>query len=101
MHQHLVDDDLEEQRRDEAEQLQEERRDSTSLEQMPIFVDRPINQVMSKRRDQVGQGRPAASSGRGGHPRPLQVRPRVIKEGRDAYGDWTRILSSAALPTNI
>ena len=40
MHQHLVDDDLEEQRRDQPEQLQEERRQQDLAEQAPVFVDR-------------------------------------------------------------
>ena len=40
MHQHLVDDHLEEQRRDQAEQLQEERRDQNFAQEMAIFVDR-------------------------------------------------------------
>src|SRR6266853_6729926 len=40
MHQHLVDDDLEEQRRDQRKQLQEERRQQHLAEQMPVFVDR-------------------------------------------------------------
>ena len=40
MHQHLVDDHLKEQRRDQGEQLQEERRDQHLAQEMPIFVDR-------------------------------------------------------------
>src|SRR5262245_201197 len=40
VHQHLVDDHLEEQRRDEREQLQEERRDQHLAQEMAIFVDR-------------------------------------------------------------
>ena len=41
MHQHLVDDHLEEQRRDQAEQLQEERGEQHLAQEMAIFVDRP------------------------------------------------------------
>ena len=40
VYQHLVDDHLEEQRRDQGEQLQEERRDQHLAQQMSIFVDR-------------------------------------------------------------
>ena len=40
MHEHLVDDDLEEQRRDERKELQEERGDQHFAEQMAVFVDR-------------------------------------------------------------
>ena len=40
MHQHLVDDDLEEQRRDQREELQEERGDQHLGEQAAVFVDR-------------------------------------------------------------
>ena len=40
VHQHLVDDHLEEQRRDQGEQLQEERRDQHLAQEMAIFVDR-------------------------------------------------------------
>ena len=40
MHQHLVDHDLEEQRRDQREQLQEERGDQHLAQQMAVFVDR-------------------------------------------------------------
>src|SRR5262249_45057095 len=40
VHQHLVDDHLEEQRRDEREQLQEERRDQHLAQEIAIFVDR-------------------------------------------------------------
>ena len=40
VYQHLVDDHLEEQRRDQSEQLQEERRDQHFAQEMPIFVDR-------------------------------------------------------------
>ena len=40
MHQHLVDDDLEEQRRDQGEQLQEERGDQHLAQQAAVFVDR-------------------------------------------------------------
>jgi hypothetical protein len=40
VHQHLVDDHLEEQRRDEREQLQEERRDQHLAQEMAIFVNR-------------------------------------------------------------
>ncbi len=40
MHQHLVDDHLEEQRRDQGEQLQEERRDQHFAQEAAIFVDR-------------------------------------------------------------
>ena len=39
MHQHLVDDDLEEQRRNQREQLQKERRDQHLADDMAIFVD--------------------------------------------------------------
>ena len=41
MHQNLVDDHLEEQRRDQSEHLQEERGDQHLAEQMPVFMDRP------------------------------------------------------------
>ena len=41
VHQHLIDDHLEEQRRDERKQLQEERGDQHLAQEMPIFVDRP------------------------------------------------------------
>jgi hypothetical protein len=41
VHQHLVDDDLEEQRRDQAEQLQEERAEQHLAQEVAIFVDRP------------------------------------------------------------
>jgi hypothetical protein len=39
VHQHLVDDHLEEQRRDERKQLQEERRNQDFPQQPPVFVD--------------------------------------------------------------
>ena len=41
MHQHLVDDDLEEQRRHQGEQLQKERCNQHFAQQMPVFMDRP------------------------------------------------------------
>ena len=41
VHQNLVDDHLEEQRRDQSEHLQEERGDQHLAQQMPVFVDRP------------------------------------------------------------
>ena len=40
MHEHLVDDHLEEQRRDEGEELQEERGDQHFAEKAAILVDR-------------------------------------------------------------
>ena len=40
VHQHLVDHHLEEQRRDQREDLQEERRDQHLAEQAPVLVDR-------------------------------------------------------------
>jgi len=50
MHQHLVDHHLEEQRRDQGEQLQEEGSEQHLAEEMAIFVDGAMNQVMSNRR---------------------------------------------------
>ncbi len=40
VYQHLVDDDLKEQRRDQGEQLQEKRGDQHLAQEVPIFVDR-------------------------------------------------------------
>ena len=40
MHEHLVDDDLEEQRRDQRKELEEERRDQHFTQKTAIFVDR-------------------------------------------------------------
>ena len=50
MHQHLIDDDLEEQRRDQAEKLEEEGGDEHFAQQFRYLWIAPINQVMSKRR---------------------------------------------------
>ena len=41
MHEHLVDDDLEEQRRDEGKELKEERDDQHLAEEMAVLVDGP------------------------------------------------------------
>ena len=100
MHQHLVDDDLEEQRRDQREQLQEERGDQHLAEQMAIFVDRAEEPGDVEAARQVRQVRRAASSG---STRPSQTASnssRVISSGRGDAGDCTRTLSSPALPSS-
>ena len=61
VHQHLVDDDLEEQRRDQAEQLQEERGDHHLAQQVTIFMDRP------QKPGDVEPARDIRQSGAAGH----------------------------------
>ena len=97
MHQHLVDDHLEEQRRDQREELQEERRDQHLAQETPIFVDRAQEPGDVEAAGDVATGRPGASSGSGRRPRPRANSSRVIRAGRGVCGDWTRTLSSAAL----
>ena len=99
VYQHLVDDDLEEQRRDQGEQLQEERRDQHLAQKMPIFVDRS---------QKPGDVEPAAMSDNPAR-RVIRISPpsqtarssaRVIKAGGTG-GDCTKTLSSAALATTM
>ncbi len=97
MHQHLVDDDLEEQRRDERKELKEERGDQYLAKQTAIFVDRaqePGDIEAARKIHQPGAPRhqnnatiPDRSSS-----------ARVISAGRGDNGDWTMALSSPALP---
>ncbi len=74
MHQHLVDHDLEEQRRDQREELQEERGDQHFAQQTAVFVDRaqkpgdvePARDVDSPARRVIRTSR---------RPTPLRARP--------------------------
>ena len=74
MHQHLVDDDLEEQRRDEREELQEERGDQHLAEQAAVFVDRAEEPGDVEPAGEIRQAMPAAPSARGGRPRSPRIR---------------------------
>ena len=98
MDQHLVDDDLEEQRRDEREELQEERGDQHLAELLAVFVDRAQKPGDVEPARQIRQARRAASSGRGGRPRPPRTRPWSSIPGAASSGDCTRTLSSPTLP---
>src|SRR5215831_3508713 len=71
---------------------------STSLRRRRYLWIAPINQVMSKRR--VMSDNPARRAIRISPPSQIaRSSARVIKAGRDAIGDCTRTLSSAALAT--
>ena len=59
VHQDLVDDDLEEQRRDQAEELQEERRDQDFAQQAAILVDRAHEPADAEAARDVRQAGPA------------------------------------------
>ena len=59
VYQHLVDDHLEEQRRDQAEQLQEERREEHLAQEISIFVDRSQKPGDVESAGDVRQSRPA------------------------------------------
>ncbi|MET3313044.1 uncharacterized protein with von Willebrand factor type A (vWA) domain [Bradyrhizobium japonicum] len=57
MHEHLVDHDLEEQRRDESEDLEEERRGQHFAKQSAIFVDSTDEPADVKSPGEIRQGR--------------------------------------------
>ena len=73
---------------------------STSLRRCRYLWIAPRNQVMSNRR--VMSDNPARRVIRISPPsQTARSSARVIKAGRDACGDWTRTLSSAALATTM
>ena len=75
VHQHLVDDHLEEQRRDQREELQEERGDEHLAEEASIFVDRPEKPGDAESAVRRRTSRPGGSSGSARRPRPTGARP--------------------------
>ena len=99
MHQYLVDDDLEEQRRDQRKHLQEERCNENLAKEPPVFVLAPRNQVMSNRRDRsTSPARRVINTRRPSHTASNSAR--VIMVGRGESGDWTSALSSLTLPSS-
>ena len=73
MHQHLVDHDLEEQRRDQREQLQEERGDQHLAEQAAVFVDGAQEPGDVEAPDEIGERARGGSSGRAAVPHRLEL----------------------------
>ena len=98
MHQHLVDHHLEEQRRDEREELQEERGDQHLAEQPAILVDRAqepgdvesARQIDSEARRAINTSPPFHTASNSA---------RVITAGAAIDGCCTRTLSSPTLPS--
>ena len=86
VHQHLVDDHLEEQRRDQGEQLQEERGDQHLAQKMAIFVDRSQKPGDVEPAGDVGQSGPAGHQDQPAVP-DRDNSSRVIRAGRGACGD--------------
>ena len=73
---------------------------STSPSRRRYLWIAPRNQVMSKRRDEIGRARRAGSSARAGRPRPPRTRRASSAAGAATSGAWTRTLSSPALPSS-
>ena len=74
--QHLVDDDLEEQRRDERKQLEEERGGEDLAEQIAVFVDgaeEPADVEAARKIRSAPRDRPSAQDGRPRPPRTLRA----------------------------
>jgi hypothetical protein len=76
VHQHLVDDHLEEQRRDQREELQEERGDEHLAEEASIFVDRPEKPGDAESACDVGQAGPAGHQDQPAVPDRQELGPR-------------------------
>ena len=96
MNQNLVDDHLKEQRRNQREQLQEERSDKNFSELMAVFVYRTQEPVTSNRRDKsASPARRVISTRRPSHVASNSVL--LMSVGRGASGACTKILSLPAL----
>ena len=96
MHEHLIDDDLKEERRNEGKELQKERGDQDLASRLRYFWIAPRNHLMPKRC--VRSVKLARLVIRISSPSQIaKSSARVIKTGRGACGDCTRTLSSDAL----
>ena len=87
MHEHLVDDDLEEQRRDQRKQLKEERGDQHLAQQTAVFVhgaQEPGDVEAAREIDQAGAPRHQDECGRS---TPLQARLGSSRGGRQRVLD--------------
>ena len=76
MHEHLVDDDLEEQRRDERKELKEERGDQHLAEQMAVLVDRPQEPRNVEAAREIRQFRSARHQDKAAVPNGFELGPR-------------------------
>ena len=100
MHEHLVDHHLEEQRRDQREELQEEGGDQHLAEEPTVFVNG------TEEPGDIEASREIEQSGSPGHqdqtarPTTASNSARVISAGRGDDGDCTSTLSSPTLPRN-
>lgn len=83
MHQDLVDDDLEEQRRDQREQLQEKGRDQDLREQLAVFDDCGNEPLETESGILVQQYRAAGQQNQFARP--------CLLENRPWQGQWTRL----------
>ena len=99
MHQHLVDHDLEEQRRDQAEQLQEERRQQDLGQAMAVLVDGAHEPGDVEAARQVGQRAALGHQHQAPAPDRFQLL-RASVAGAASCGAWTSNLSSPILPSS-
>ena len=96
--QNLVDDDLEEQRRDKREKLEKERSDKNLAQQMAVLVDgaeKPADVEAARKFDESRAGRHQHQAA---VPDRLELFARHKDWVADDKGFWTRIWSSLALP---